>query len=109
MAAIFILPQTAAAQDRQKTYGGRIEWYQNPVSGREGGVKGTVVNRNGRVPAADAVVALYHGDELIARASLDESAQFLFSDIDNGDYRLVVGAPGFNSNGQWSDHRRKIV
>ena len=96
MAAIFLLPQAAGAQDRKNTYGGRIEWYENPVSGREGGVKATVVDRNGRAPIAGAVVDLYHGDELVARAETDGSGQFLFPDIGNGDYRLTVSAPGFN-------------
>ena len=39
MAAIFLLPQAAGAQDRKNTYGGRIEWYENPVSGRVPGVR----------------------------------------------------------------------
>ena len=96
MAAIFLLPASAGAQDKQKTYGGRIEWFKSPVSGREGGVKAAVVDRNGRAPIQGAVVELYQGSELVAKAELDESGQFLFSDIDNGDYRLVVNAPGFN-------------
>ena len=96
LAAISLLSVTAGAQDKKNTYGGRIEWYENPVTGREGGVKGTVVDRAGRVPVAGAEVTLFRGDRIVAKASLDDSGQFLFSDIDNGDYRLTVSAPGFN-------------
>ena len=98
--AIFALSSIAGAQsqDRQKTYGGRIEYYVNPVTGDRGGVEGSVVNRNGRVPIPDAVLELFLGDKLVAKGTSDENGYFLFSEIDNGDYRLVVSAPGFSAS-----------
>ena len=95
--ALFIMPAFAGAQtqERKKTYGGRISYYTSPVTGDRGGVEGTVVNRNGRAPIADASLQLYRGTELIAEGPSDSNGYFLFSEVDNGDYRLVVTAPGF--------------
>ena len=94
--AIFVLPASLGAQDRRKTYGGRIEYYENPVAGIDkGGVEGSVVNRNGRVPIQDASLKLYRGDKLVAEGNSDASGYFLFENIGNGDYRLTVSAPGF--------------
>ena len=95
--ALFIMPAFASAQtqERKKTYGGRISYYTSPVTGDRGGVEGTVVNRNGRAPIADASLQLYRGTELIAEGPSDSNGYFLFSEVDNGDYRLVVTAPGF--------------
>ena len=92
--ALFIMPAFAGAQtqERKKTYGGRISYYTSPVTGDRGGVEGTVVNRNGRAPIADASLQLYRGTELIAEGPSDSNGYFLFSEVDNGDYRLVVTA-----------------
>ncbi len=93
--AIFILPASLSAQDRRKTYGGRITYYENLVTGDKGGVEGSVVNRNGRVPIPDASLKLYIGDRLVAEGPSDSEGYFLFDNLRNGDYRLVVSAPGF--------------
>ena len=97
MAAVFFLPAAADAQqnDRKPTYGGRIEWYKVPVLGSEGGVKGTVVDRNGRVPVPGAAIELYCGDEHIAGGTAGPDGSFIFEGLENGTYRLSVTAPGF--------------
>ena len=61
-----------------------------------GGVKGTVVNRAGRVPIADAVIVLSNGGETILSAGVNPDGKFLFEGLENGTYEMTVRASGFN-------------
>ena len=94
---ILALPAAAQQQDRRNSYGGRIQWFENLVTEDKGGVEGTVVNRSGRAPVADALLNLWRGDKLIAEARVAEDGYFIFDNLPNGEYRLAVSAPGFMS------------
>ena len=95
LAAVLVIPAAAQEQDRKNSYGGRIEWFESLVADDEGGVKGTVVNRSGRLPVAEDVMELYRGDRLVAKGYSGEDGYFIFDHLPNGDYRLSVAAPGF--------------
>ena len=60
-----------------------------------GGVKGTVVNRAGRVPIAEAVITLSQGTETVAVTRSDAEGRFLVELLPNGTYAMKVEAPGF--------------
>ena len=60
-----------------------------------GGVKGTVVNRAGRVPVAHAVITLSQDGEAVASGQSGEDGKFLFEGLLNGMYEMKVEAPGF--------------
>ena len=60
-----------------------------------GGVKGTVVNRAGRVPVAGAVITLSQNGETAAEGQSGEDGKFLFEGLLNGVYDMSVSAPGF--------------
>ena len=60
-----------------------------------GGVKATVVNRAGRVPVPNAEVQVYSQGKLISDTVTDGEGKFLIEDLQNGQYKLVVDAPGF--------------
>ncbi|MCI1639834.1 MAG: carboxypeptidase-like regulatory domain-containing protein [Bacteroidales bacterium] len=60
-----------------------------------GGVKGTVVNRVGRLPVADATLTLFSGTNKLASASTDAKGDFYIPNLDNGMYMLVIEAPDF--------------
>ena len=93
LSAIFILPFAADAYAAGDA--GKVEWYENLADGSDGGVKGTVVNRNGRVPVQDASLELYREGDLVAKASAGDDGYFIFDNLPDGIYRLVVSAPGF--------------
>ncbi len=60
-----------------------------------GGVKGTVVNRAGRAPIAEAsVVILLNGDS-VAETTSDAEGKFLVEMLPNGVYEMSVKANGF--------------
>lgn len=61
----------------------------------EGGVKGTVVNRSGRVPVANAELLIYSGSELVAAEYASADGTFSVSGLPNGLYLMKVSAPGF--------------
>ena len=60
-----------------------------------GGVTGTVVNRAGRIPVADAVITLSHDGETVVSGVSGADGRFLFEDLLNGVYSMTVEAPGF--------------
>jgi len=65
------------------------------AQGYTGGVKGTVVNRAGRVPVAGAMLTLSQGNEVVATAKSASDGSFLIEDLDDGVYALLVVAPDF--------------
>ncbi len=65
------------------------------AQGREGGVKGTVVNRAGRAPVADAVIVLSMNGEAMAETKSDEDGKFLVEMLPNGIYEMNIKAHGF--------------
>ena len=65
------------------------------AQGDWGGVKGTVVNRAGRTPIADAAITLSQGGETVASATSDAEGKFLIENLPNGIYDMTIKAPGF--------------
>ncbi len=60
-----------------------------------GGVKGTVVNRNGRAAVENARLTLYQGATELATVVSDADGNFLIPDLADGMYTLVITAPDF--------------
>ncbi|MCQ2142552.1 MAG: TonB-dependent receptor [Bacteroidales bacterium] len=60
-----------------------------------GGVKGTVVNRAGRVPVAGASLVLSKNGEVVAETKSASDGSFLIENLEDGMYDMVVSAPGF--------------
>lgn len=60
-----------------------------------GGVKGTVVNRATKSPVEMAKLTLYQGTQEIVSGKSDENGQFLFENLDNGVYLLVIEASDY--------------
>ena len=65
------------------------------VGDATGGVKGVVVDRNGRQPVEKARLTLFRGAQEIASTESAEDGSFLFSNLDNGMYTIVIDAPDF--------------
>ena len=60
-----------------------------------GGVKGTVVNRAGRIPVAEASITLTQAGEAVTSATSDADGRFLIEGLPNGMYDMTIKAPGF--------------
>jgi len=60
-----------------------------------GGVKGTVVNRNGRQPVENARLKLMQGASEIATAVTADDGTFQIPNLADGMYTLVIDAPEF--------------
>ena len=60
-----------------------------------GGVKGTVVNRNGRVPVEKARLVLMNGAAEVATATSAQDGTFLIPGLPDGMYTLLIQAPDF--------------
>ena len=60
-----------------------------------GGVKGTVVNRAGRAPIAEAALTLSQNGETVATATSDAEGKFLIEGLPNGIYDMTIKAAGF--------------
>ena len=60
-----------------------------------GGVKGTVVNRAGRTPIADAEITLSQGGESLATVTSDSEGKFLVEGLQNGIYDMTIKVPGY--------------
>ena len=55
-----------------------------------GGVKGTVVNRAGRIPVAGAQLTLSKGSELVADVKSASDGSFLVENLEDGVYSMTV-------------------
>lgn len=64
----------------------------------KGGVKGTVVNRNGRQPIENAGLTLMQGAVEIASATSGPDGTFFIGNLADGMYTLVITAPEFLEN-----------
>ena len=60
-----------------------------------GGVKGTVVDRNGRQPVENARLVLLQGAAEVATAVSGADGTFLIPNLENGMYTLVITAPEY--------------
>ena len=60
-----------------------------------GGVKGTVVNRNGRAPIENARLVLYQGASEVASVTSASDGTFMIPALPNGSYSLLIVAPDF--------------
>ena len=60
-----------------------------------GGVKGEVVNRNGRTAVEGARLTLFQGATELATVVTDADGSFLIPDLADGMYTLVIDAPDF--------------
>lgn len=60
-----------------------------------GGVKGEVVNRNGRAAVEGARLTLFQGATELATVVTDADGNFLIPDLADGMYTLVIDAPDF--------------
>jgi len=60
-----------------------------------GGVKGTVINRNGKQPVENARLVLMQGASEVAVASSAEDGTFFIPELADGMYTLVIEAPDF--------------
>ena len=65
------------------------------AQGQWGGVKGTVVNRNGRMPLAQAAISVSRGGETVATVVSDAEGKFILESLPNGVYDMTVKVPGF--------------
>ena len=64
-------------------------------TGEWGGVKGTVVNRAGRTPIADAALTISQNGETVAQATTDAEGKFLVEGLPNGMYDMAIKVPGY--------------
>ena len=60
-----------------------------------GGVKGTVVNRNGRAPIENARLVLRQGAQEVATVTSAQDGTFFIPGLADGSYTLVIEAPEF--------------
>ena len=60
-----------------------------------GGVKGTVVNRNGKQPVENARLVLMQGAAEVATVTSGADGTFYIPGLENGMYTLVIDAPEF--------------
>ena len=60
-----------------------------------GGVKGTIISRNGRVPVENARLVLMQGAAEIATATSEQDGTFLIGGLPDGMYTLVIEAPEY--------------
>lgn len=60
-------------------------------------LSGTVVDRDGALPVASAIVNLQQGGKIFATTRSDKYGSFTFAPVPVGTYVIVVSAPGYNS------------
>ncbi len=92
LAAAMAVPTLLRAQDISM---GTIEWYSDQDPDAQGGLKGTVVNRKGRTPIANAVISLYQNGVLLLKATTGSEGYFYIDGLPNGNYTLRVVADDF--------------
>ena len=63
-----------------------------------GGIKGIVVDRNGRQPLENARLTLMQGAHVVAKVESGEDGSFLFSNLPDDLYTLLITAPDFFEN-----------
>ena len=63
-----------------------------------GGVKGTVINRDGREPVENATLVLFQGAETLAEAKTAADGTFVIGGLSDGMYTLLITAPDFLEN-----------
>ena len=63
-----------------------------------GGVRGAVIDRNGKEPIENARLVLMQGAVEIAAVTSREDGTFEIPDLDNGMYTLVITAPNYLDN-----------
>ena len=63
-----------------------------------GGVRGIVVDRNGRQPVENARLTLMRGAYEVATAESGEDGSFFISSLQDGSYTLLISAPDFLEN-----------
>ena len=61
-----------------------------------GGVKGSVVDRQGRAPIGDAKIVLSQKGETVAESTSGKDGQFFIGSLANGMYDMMVTAEGYN-------------
>ena len=65
------------------------------LSAQTGGVKGTVINRNGRQGIENAKLVLLKDATTVGTALSDKDGEFIFRSLQDGMYTLIVTAPDF--------------
>ena len=63
---------------------------------QSGGVKGSVVDRQGRAPIGDAKIVLSQKGEEVARCASANDGRFLIDRLADGMYDMLVTADGYN-------------
>ena len=89
-ADIIAAEQAAKPQPELRTYA-----VSDLIGDYTGGVKGVVVNRNGRQPVENAKLTLMKGATELAVATTGEDGSFYIPGLNNGMYTLVIEAPDF--------------
>lgn len=65
---------------------------------QDGGVKGQVVSRSGRVPVSGAELSVILDSKAVATVETDSDGRFEIDGLEAGKYRLVIVADGFSRN-----------
>ena len=60
-----------------------------------GGIKGKIVSRSGRIPIAEARLTLTDAEGTAVKLNSDQNGDFVFNDLENGSYTILVEADGF--------------
>ena len=63
---------------------------------QSGGVKGSVVDRQGRAPIGDARIVLSQKGETVAKSASGRDGRFLIGSLADGMYDMIVTADGYN-------------
>ena len=63
-----------------------------------GGVKGVVINRNGRQPVENAKIVLLKGAQEVTEVTSATDGSFLIENLEDGRYTLLIDAPEFLGN-----------
>lgn len=61
----------------------------------EGGVKGKIINRSGRMPVEGVIVTLYQNGSEVSSVRSDVNGHFMVEGLPDGIYSIVTTCPGF--------------